>query len=59
MMTDKNMEHLNVLEQALLRDAEAAGEGPKSMTKAKFQSVMERKSFIEAFGQQAYDNLKD
>lgn len=52
-------DHLDILEQALIKDAEAAGEGPKSMTKAKFQSVMERKSFIAAFGQKAYDNLKD
>ena len=50
---------LDKLEKALLRDAEAAGEGPNSMTKSKFVSEMERKSFISAYGQQAYDNLKD
>lgn len=58
-MTDQILDHLNQLEDALLRDAEAASEGPASMTKGKFQSVMERESFIAAFGQQAYDKLKD
>ena len=48
-----------MLEQGLLRDAEAAGEGPKTMTKSKFVSEMERKSFISAYGQAAYDKLKD
>lgn len=52
-------EQLDRLEEALLKDAEAAGEGPNTMTKHKFQSEMERKSFITAYGQQAYDNLKD
>ena len=52
-------EDLAKLEEALIKDAEAAGEGPNSMTKSKFASEMERKSFIEAYGQQAYDNLKD
>ncbi len=58
-MTDEVYDHFDKLEKALIKDAEAAGEGPKSMTKAKFQSVMERQSFIAAFGQKAYDNLKD
>lgn len=52
-------DHLKILEDALLRDAEAAGEGPNSMTKSRFASVMERQSFVTAYGQQAYDNLKD
>lgn len=52
-------QQLDRLEEALIKDAERAGEGPKTMTKAKFQSVMERESFIAAFGQKVYDNLKD
>lgn len=52
-------EQLAKLEEALFRDAEKAGEGPKTMTKSRFQSEMERKSFISAYGQEAYDNLKD
>lgn len=52
-------EDLERLEEALLKDAEACGEGPNSMTKSKFVSEMERKSFIEAYGQRAYDNLAD
>lgn len=52
-------EQLDLLHEALLKDAEKAGEGPKSMTKSKFASEMERKSFVDAYGQQAYDNLKD
>lgn len=58
-MNDPIHDHLDELHQALIKDAEAAGEGPKTMTRAKFQSVMERQSFIAAFGQKAYDNLKD
>lgn len=58
-MTDPIKDHLEALEQALIKDAEAAGEGPKTMTKAKFQSVMEKQSFIAAYGQKAYDKLKD
>lgn len=52
-------EQLDRLEEALIKDAEAAGEGPNTMTKSKFVSEMERKSFITAYGQEAYDNLKD
>jgi membrane carboxypeptidase/penicillin-binding protein len=52
-------EDLERLEEALIKDAEASSEGPNSMTKSKFASEMERKSFIEAYGQEAYDNLKD
>ena len=58
-MTDPIHDHLDELHQALIKDAEAAGEGPKTMTKSKFRSEMERQSFITAYGQQAYDNLKD
>ena len=58
-MTDEIHDHFDALEQALIKDAEAAGEGPKSMTKSNFQSEMERASFITAYGQKAYDNLKD
>lgn len=50
---------LDRLEEALLKDAEAAGEGPKTMRKSKFASEMERKSFISAYGQDVYDNLED
>lgn len=52
-------EQLAQLEEALIRDAEAAGEGPTTMRKSKFASEMEKKSFISAYGQEAYDNLKD
>lgn len=58
-MTDHINAQLDMLQEGLLRDAEACGEGPKTMTKAKFVSEMERKSFISAYGQRAYDNLKD
>lgn len=58
-MTDQILDHLDALEQALIKDAEAAGEGPESMTKSKFASEMERKSFVTAYGQDAYDKLKD
>lgn len=58
-MTDHIHDQLDHIHQLLLKDAELAGEGPNSMTKSKFVSEMERKSFITAYGQQAYDNLKD
>lgn len=58
-MTDQIQQDFDNLAAALIRDAEAAGEGPKSMTKSKFVSEMERASFITAYGQQAYDKLKD
>ena len=58
-MTDIVLQHLDILEQALIKDAEACGEGPSTMTKSRFASEMERKSFITAYGQQAYDSLKD
>lgn len=58
-MTDEIDDQLDALEKALIKDAEAAGEGPQSMTKSKFASEMERASFITAYGQKAYDNLKD
>ena len=58
-MTDEINDQLDALEQALIKDAEAAGEGPSSMTKSKFVSEMERASFVSAYGQKAYDNLKD
>lgn len=53
------IEQLDRLEEALIKDAEAAGEGPNTMRKSKFASEMERASFITAYGQQAYDSLKD
>lgn len=59
MQTDQIKDHLNQLEEALIRDAEAAGEGPTTMTKSRFASEMERKSFVTAYGQDAYDKLKD
>lgn len=58
-MSDPILNQLDELEQALIKDAEAAGEGPSSMTKSKFVSEMERASFVSAYGQKAYDNLKD
>ena len=58
-MTDPIKEHLNMLQPALIKDAEACGEGPKTMRKSSFASEMERASFITAYGQKAYDNLKD
>ena len=58
-MTDEINDQLDALEQALIKDAEAAGEGPSSMTKSKFVSEMKRASFVSAYGQKAYDNLKD
>lgn len=58
-MSDPILDQLKNLEAALVKDAEAAGEGPASMTKSKFQSDMERKSFVTAYGQSAYDKLKD
>jgi hypothetical protein len=58
-MSDQVMDHLDALHQALIKDAEACGEGPQSMTKSKFASEMERASFITAYGKKAYDNLKD
>lgn len=56
---DQIKKELEALEALLIKDAEAAGEGPSTMTKSKFVSEMERKSFIAAYGQQAYDDLKD
>lgn len=58
-MTEDIDDQLDALEAALIKDAEAAGEGPSSMTKSKFVSEMERASFVSAYGQKAYDNLKD
>ena len=58
-MSDNFYDDFDKLEQLLIKDAEAAGEGPQSMTKSKFASMMERESFISAYGQKAYDNLKD
>lgn len=58
-MTDDVYDDLDKLEKLLIQDAERAGEGPSSMTKSKFASEMERASFISAYGQKAYDNLKD
>jgi ribosomal protein S8 len=58
-MSDQIHDHLDQLHQALIKDAEAHSEGPQSMTKSKFASEMEKKSFVTAYGQQAYDNLKD
>ena len=52
-------DQLDRLEEALIKDAEKAGEGPNSMRKSKFVSEMERKSFIDAYGQETYNNLKD
>lgn len=56
---DQIKDHLDILEQALIKDAEAVGEGPLTMTKSRFASEMERASFITAYGQQAYNKLKD
>lgn len=58
-MTDQIKDHLTALEQFLIKDAEAAGEGPSTMTRSKFQSEMEKASFITAYGQKVYNNLKD
>lgn len=58
-MTDQIQQDLDKLAAALIRDAEAAGEGPTTMTKSKFVSEMERASFIAAYGQKTYDKLKD
>lgn len=58
-MKDPILQQLNQLQEALERDAEASGEGPASMTKSRFASEMERASFKTAYGQSAYDNLKD
>jgi hypothetical protein len=58
-MTDTVLEHLRKIEAALLRDAELNGEGPMSMRKSKFKTERERSSFIEAYGQDVYDALKD
>jgi hypothetical protein len=58
-MTDHIKDQLDMLHEGLLRDAETCGEGPSSMTKSKFVSEMEKQSFISAYGQKAYDNLKD
>lgn len=58
-MSDHIIDQLEKLEAALLKDAEDAGEDPANMRKSKFASEMERKSFIEVYGQKAYDNLKD
>ena len=58
-MSNEFYDDLDKLEQLLIKDAEAAGEGPSSMTKSKFVSEMEKASFISAYGQKAYDSLKD
>lgn len=50
---------LSKLEELLIKDAEAAGEGPTTMRRSKFASEMERKSFIAAYGQEVYDMLED
>jgi hypothetical protein len=58
-MVDQVAEQLDFLEKLLIKDAEAAGEGPSTMRRSKFVSEMEKQSFVTAYGQKAYDNLKD
>jgi hypothetical protein len=50
---------LTALRDTLIKNANNAGEGPETMRKSKFVSQMERDSFIQAYGQKAYDRLKD
>jgi len=59
MMDQSTRKNLEQLELALVRDAEASGEGPKTMRKSRFRSEMERASFIMAYGQSTYDALED
>lgn len=58
-MQDEVDMQLAALEASLERCAEKAGEGPKTMSKSKFQSTMDKEMFVAAFGQAAYDNLKE
>ena len=58
-MRDQIDNQLRTLEETLVRGAERASEGPTTMRKSRFVSELERRSFVEAYGQTAYDALRE
>jgi hypothetical protein len=57
--TDYTLEDLKRMEAALLADAEAAGEHPETRTKSSFKTEADKLEWINLFGLQAYQNLRD
>lgn len=57
-MSDPVVEALEALRERLVMSANRRGHGPATARKSSFVSEIERQSFIEAFGQKAYDDLE-
>lgn len=59
-MADKAKEALSFVHAALLKSAKKSGVDPSQRSKSEFDGDEEGKqTFIDAWGQEAYDNLKD
>ncbi len=57
MESDEVLQALIAVYRAVARVADADGVGPTTMQKSKFSGDEERQSWIEAWGQPAYDAL--
>ncbi len=59
MVDDPILQSLLALQASLLREANAAGEGPANKRKSDFKTEKDRTCFIDAWGMAAYHDLPD